>query len=80
MALGSTPPLTDMSTTNLPGGNGWPARKADNLAATCEPIVYKMRQPRRLTTLCASTACYRIALSFLPIQIATSLKNILYRI
>jgi hypothetical protein len=39
MALGSTQPLTEMSTRNLPGDNGWPARKADNLKAICEPIV-----------------------------------------
>jgi hypothetical protein len=39
MALGSTQPLTEMSTRNLPGGKGRPARKADNLTATCEPTV-----------------------------------------
>jgi hypothetical protein len=38
MALGSTQPLTEMSTRNLPGSNGRPARKADNLTAICEPI------------------------------------------
>jgi hypothetical protein len=30
MALGSTQPLTEMSTMNLPGCKGRPARKADN--------------------------------------------------
>jgi hypothetical protein len=39
MALGSTQPLTEMSTGNLPGGKGRPARGADNLTAICEPIV-----------------------------------------
>jgi hypothetical protein len=39
MALGLTQPLTEMSTTNLPGGKKRPARRADNLAAICEPIV-----------------------------------------
>jgi hypothetical protein len=39
MALGSTQPLTEMSTGNLPGSKGRPARKADNLTASCEPIV-----------------------------------------
>jgi hypothetical protein len=39
MALGSTQPLTEMSTRNLPEGKGRPARKADNLTAICEPIV-----------------------------------------
>jgi hypothetical protein len=40
MALGSTQTLTEMSTRNLPGGKGLPARKADNLTAICEPIVW----------------------------------------
>jgi hypothetical protein len=39
MALGSTQPLTEMSTTNLPGGKERPAREANNLTAICEPIV-----------------------------------------
>jgi hypothetical protein len=58
MALGSTQPLTEMSTWNLPGGKGRPARKADNLTAICEPIVQKIWEPRRLTALWASTALY----------------------
>jgi hypothetical protein len=41
MALGSTQPLTEMNTRNLPEGKGRPARKADNLTDICEPIVYK---------------------------------------
>jgi hypothetical protein len=51
MALGSTQPLAEMST-------GLPTRDADNLTAICEPIVQKMWEPRRLTTLWAFTACY----------------------
>jgi hypothetical protein len=39
ITLESTQPLTQMSTRNLPGGKGRPARKADNLTAICEPIV-----------------------------------------
>jgi hypothetical protein len=39
MALGSTQPLTEMSTRNLPGGKGWPAHKADKLTAVCKSIV-----------------------------------------
>jgi hypothetical protein len=39
MALGSTEPLTEMSTRNLPEVEGRPARKADNLTTICEPIV-----------------------------------------
>jgi hypothetical protein len=37
MVLGSTQPLTEMSTRNLPGGKGRPTHKADNLTAICEP-------------------------------------------
>jgi hypothetical protein len=44
------------------GGKGRPARKADNLTAIREPIVYKMWESRRLTTVWASTACYRDSL------------------
>jgi hypothetical protein len=39
MALGSTQPLTEMSTRNLPGGKKRPARRADNLSPICEPNV-----------------------------------------
>jgi hypothetical protein len=39
MALGSTQPLTEMSTRNFPGGKKRPARRADNLAAICVPNV-----------------------------------------
>jgi hypothetical protein len=65
MALGSTQPLTEMSTGNLPGGSkGRPERKADNLTAICEPIVYIQWEPRRLTILWAFTACYRDSFIF----------------
>jgi hypothetical protein len=39
MALGSTQPLTEMSTRNVPGSRVRRARKADNLTAICEPTV-----------------------------------------
>jgi hypothetical protein len=41
MALGSTQPLPEMSTMNLPGGKKRPARRAENLTAICEPNVWK---------------------------------------
>jgi hypothetical protein len=41
-----------------------PARKPDNLTAICEPIVKKMWEPRRLTTLWASTTCYSDSFTF----------------
>jgi hypothetical protein len=43
IALGSTQRVTEMSIKNLPGGKGRPERKADNLTAICEPIVYRKR-------------------------------------
>jgi hypothetical protein len=64
MALGSTQPLTEMSTRNLPGGKGRSARKADNLTAIYEPIVYKIWEPQRLTTQWAFTACSRDSFTF----------------
>jgi hypothetical protein len=39
VTLGSTQPLTEMSTTNLRGGKGRPARKDDHRTAICEPII-----------------------------------------
>jgi hypothetical protein len=39
MALGSTQPLTEMSTRNNPGGKGRPECKDDNLTVIFEPIV-----------------------------------------
>jgi hypothetical protein len=39
MVLGSTQPLTEMSTRNLPGGKGRPTRKSDNLTVICKQIV-----------------------------------------
>jgi hypothetical protein len=39
MALGSTQPVTEMNTRNIPGGKGRSECKADNLTANCEPIV-----------------------------------------
>jgi hypothetical protein len=51
IALASTHSLTEMSTTNLPGGKRRPAGKANNLASICEP--------RRQTNLWDPTAYYR---------------------
>jgi hypothetical protein len=42
MIPGSTQHLTEMSTGKLAGDKGRPARKADNLTAIFEPIVYKI--------------------------------------
>jgi hypothetical protein len=37
-----------MSIRDLRGGKGRPARKAEKIKAICEPIVYKIWEPRRL--------------------------------
>jgi hypothetical protein len=39
MALGSTQPLTEMSTSNLHGIKWRPTRKAEKLTAICEQTV-----------------------------------------
>jgi hypothetical protein len=41
MALVSTQPVTEMSTSNLPGDKMRPARRADNLDAIYEPNIWK---------------------------------------
>jgi hypothetical protein len=40
-------------------GNRRPTHKTDNLTPICEPFVYKVWEPRRLTSLWASTASHR---------------------
>jgi hypothetical protein len=37
----------------------------DNFTAICEPILYTLWDPRYLTTLYASTACYRDSFIYL---------------
>jgi hypothetical protein len=49
-----------MSTRNILGGKGRPARNADNPTAICE----SMWEPHHLTTLWASMVCTGIALLF----------------
>jgi hypothetical protein len=60
MALGST----EMSTRDLPRGKGQLACEADNFTAVCEPVVSKIWVLRHLTTLWASTICYRGRFNF----------------
>jgi hypothetical protein len=75
--MGSTQPLTEMSTRNVPGDDRRPARKADNLTIY-EPIVYKMWEPHHLTALWVSMARYRDTFT-LPIK-RDPLYNNLYNI
>jgi hypothetical protein len=69
MALGSTQPLTEMSTGYVPGGKKRPARRADNLAAIYKPNVWKCGEPQPPATPSASTACTGITLPYLYLYI-----------
>jgi hypothetical protein len=64
MALGSTQPLREIGTRNLPWGKERQVRKTDKFTAICEPIVKKMWEPRRHTTLWASMVCYRDSFTY----------------
>jgi hypothetical protein len=48
-------------------GKARPAHKSDNLFAICEPIVYKIWDPRHLTTLSAFTPVTGLALLLLAL-------------
>jgi hypothetical protein len=72
MALWSTQSLTESVPAIFPRGKGLSARKADNLTAICEPIVQKMWEPGRLTTLWAFTACYRDSFTLYLTSLALS--------
>jgi hypothetical protein len=65
-AVGSTQPLREMSNRNLPAGKreagAWGSQPYRHLWADC---LKKICEPRRLTTLWASTACYSDSFTFL---------------
>jgi hypothetical protein len=63
MALGSTQPLTEISTRDLSGGKGFRHLRLTTSPHFCDTIVWKMWGPRRLTTLRASTPCHRDSLA-----------------
>jgi hypothetical protein len=62
------PTRAEMSTRYLAGVKGRPKRKADQLIAIYEQIVYKIWVRRRPATLWAATACYRDSFTFLHVQ------------
>jgi hypothetical protein len=65
MALGSTQPLTEMSTRNLPGGvkDGQHIRLA-TLMPSVSRLSRKMWEPRHLTTLWTFMACHGDSFTF----------------
>jgi hypothetical protein len=69
MALGSTQPVTERSTRNLPAGKGWQPNR--HLWADCQE---KMWEPRHLTTLWAFTAYYRDSFT-LPFYLYTFVES-----
>jgi hypothetical protein len=78
--LGLTQSLTKMSTRNLAGCKGRPARETDNLTTICEPTLCKIWEPRRLTTPWASTASYRDGFTFLFTIIISSSSSFISKI
>jgi hypothetical protein len=74
MTLVSTQSLTEISAKNLLGVEERPARKAD-LTSICEPIVYNMWEPRRLTSLWAYMAYYRDSFTFLTFFLVVPVLN-----
>jgi hypothetical protein len=59
MTMALAQPLIAMRTRNHPGDKARTAHEAQIHTAICEPIVYKIWDPRRLINIKASTACYR---------------------
>jgi hypothetical protein len=60
--------LSQASNRNQYRESSWgkgPLELEADLTAFCEPTIYKMWEPRCLTTLWASTACYRDSFAFL---------------
>jgi hypothetical protein len=56
------------------GSRTRPVRRADNVTAICEPIVYTVLDPRHLTSLQASSACYGDSFYNVELQLRIHLR------
>jgi hypothetical protein len=77
MALGSTKPLTEISTRNLPGVKGGRRVRLTTPSPSVRRLCSKIWERRRLTNLWASTACYRDSFTVLLRMLLTYLLNLL---
>jgi hypothetical protein len=68
MAPGSTQPLTELSIRDLLRGEKWPVRRADNLAVSYEPIVWRKCGSLDVSQPYASKDSYRDSFYLLPWQ------------
>jgi hypothetical protein len=80
MALGSTQPLTEMSTSNIPGGGGKGVRRVrlTTLSPSVSRLSEKMWEPRRLTTPWAFAVCYRDSFTFTSHELIEGLLRHLF--
>jgi hypothetical protein len=76
MVWGSTQPLTEMSTRNLPGGKGRPAREADNLSAICEPTVWRKCDRLDVSQLCGPSPLV-IGIAFFDVLNSSKTVNLI---
>jgi hypothetical protein len=71
------PGIDSASNRNEYQESSWGVKR---VAAICEPILQKIWEPRRLTTLWASSACYRDNFTFLHVGLYCAMTVYIYRV